>query len=584
MKIFSFKFLLLISTIGVASEPVLVKSDHPSNFENSTFIRLMGQLNDGKIPYPFSNLLDSFGIGVRKDNVLLIPNGRSLVKKYADYKNPRIIADPFMNTQDDARDPEKWSKGLEKLGVESGDLYIGFAPNHKALEVISYNPKAGKYDFFVVENYEQGKTPKVVSNPALCLSCHQNEAPIFARVPWNEVLGDMARDISTGVPCSKSHFKNDLVDKIIKANPDRNTIEGIDLHNVNINSLCSVNSFDNSVRRASTRIREKEMCEMLCSKDDDQCKVNSLKLLLGNELSKNELKSFGDIDKKILNIQKKFITSVLPNRDPYTNVGFKVLQKHDEIIWTGDNKYLDKGENDLYDQTYYDSEVEQQKSSSELSTPIKDPQFFNPATPRPEQTDIKILKKVIPLFKTQKEKIYQLAKLCIDPFTAQSSFKKKNNFELISVAEQNAALQSQPVLSAFKTWPLTRDLLNTIKKQVNGEVDAQETCAPKKVSVVPVYAYQAIEKVIDKFNDDKIGRPKKLFNQYCVQCHGAGPSAFIRLPLESMPEMANYVPSFSTTAPLERLEKNNMPPQYVAQPTDSERTEMIKVLKELKNH
>ncbi len=52
---------------------------------------------------------------------------------------------------------------------------------------ISYNEKAGRFEFQVVHNYGPGLTPTVsyASRP-LCMGCHQNGGPIWSEPPWEE--------------------------------------------------------------------------------------------------------------------------------------------------------------------------------------------------------------------------------------------------------------------------------------------------------------------------------------------------------------------------------------------------------------
>ena len=55
------------------------------------------------------------------------------------------------------------------------------------LEVISYNEAAGRFEFQLVKDYRAGAQPKVFyANRAICISCHQNHAPIFSKAIWGE--------------------------------------------------------------------------------------------------------------------------------------------------------------------------------------------------------------------------------------------------------------------------------------------------------------------------------------------------------------------------------------------------------------
>ncbi len=66
-------------------------------------------------------------------------------------------------------------------------LYLAYQEQAQSVEVISYNDAAGRFEFQIVEDYAPGKTPRVVyARRTLCLSCHQNQGPLFAVRPWSE--------------------------------------------------------------------------------------------------------------------------------------------------------------------------------------------------------------------------------------------------------------------------------------------------------------------------------------------------------------------------------------------------------------
>ena len=66
-------------------------------------------------------------------------------------------------------------------------LFIGYQEKADILEVISYNEAAGRFEFQVVEDYRRdGRRRVLYANRAMCVVCHQNHAPIFARALWDE--------------------------------------------------------------------------------------------------------------------------------------------------------------------------------------------------------------------------------------------------------------------------------------------------------------------------------------------------------------------------------------------------------------
>ena len=49
-------------------------------------------------------------------------------------------------------------------------LFLGYQPQAEAIEVISYNEMAGRFEFQVVENYSESGVPKVYyANRPTCL-------------------------------------------------------------------------------------------------------------------------------------------------------------------------------------------------------------------------------------------------------------------------------------------------------------------------------------------------------------------------------------------------------------------------------
>lgn len=145
------------------------------------FVDENGQL---ALPQPFSALLDRLdALGACPDlpdgrcvQAVLIPIGRSLQRLAARpdfFARPRIVA-ALAGEPDPAR----------KLGDR---LYLGFVEGTGLIEVISYNAAAGRFEFQLVRDYLPGKTPQLAyARRAICIACHQNQAPIFSRPLWQE--------------------------------------------------------------------------------------------------------------------------------------------------------------------------------------------------------------------------------------------------------------------------------------------------------------------------------------------------------------------------------------------------------------
>ena len=120
---------------------------------------------------------------------VLFPMGRSLQRNAAllgsakydinlFFRFPRVVVGVD-------REPKDASNPLA-LNLK-GRLFLGFHEKSKVIEAISYNDQEGRYEYQVVRDYEPGKKPQVVyANRQLCLSCHQNQTPIYSVGPWNE--------------------------------------------------------------------------------------------------------------------------------------------------------------------------------------------------------------------------------------------------------------------------------------------------------------------------------------------------------------------------------------------------------------
>lgn len=138
--------------------------------------------SDGRqhIPYPYEALIDHIeSIGGCTASPctrsVLIPLGRSLQRMAA---SPDFFAHPRVVT----------AAVAEGGGVLLRDrLYLGFQRRAGVIEVISYNDVLGRFEFQIVKNYAPGRRPQAIyARRTMCLSCHQNQGPIFSRQVWLE--------------------------------------------------------------------------------------------------------------------------------------------------------------------------------------------------------------------------------------------------------------------------------------------------------------------------------------------------------------------------------------------------------------
>jgi hypothetical protein len=174
-----------------AADPVSPGPDLPprgrSLFDHLVAVREAGTTRLD-VPFPFSRLVEriqatlsaqqGYNGGTRQ---VMIPMGRSLQRTATApdfFRFPRIV---FAVTGEASADREEGAMLLKDR------LYIGYVEKTAMLEVVSYNEAAGRFEFQLVKDYRPGGTPRIqYANRAVCVSCHQNHAPIFAGAIWSE--------------------------------------------------------------------------------------------------------------------------------------------------------------------------------------------------------------------------------------------------------------------------------------------------------------------------------------------------------------------------------------------------------------
>lgn len=180
-----------------------------------------------RVPFPFSALIDRIQTGLGQQEFLggtrvaMIPMGRSLQRSAAApdfFKYPRFV---FAGTGEPA------AHERQTVALLKDRLYLGYVEKTGMLEVISYNETAGRFEFQLVKDYRAGAQPKVFyANRAICISCHQNHAPIFSKALWGEsnANGDVAallraqRSDFDPSPQANIDFPDDIDKSTIRAN------------------------------------------------------------------------------------------------------------------------------------------------------------------------------------------------------------------------------------------------------------------------------------------------------------------------------------------------------------------------------
>ncbi len=576
----SFLILILFSTQLFADAPSV--NSNSDEFKDSTFVRFINQYNGGKIPYPFKDFLDSFKLDTRsKGEILFVPEGRSLVRNSANIQSPRIIVAPFESSVVSNMSTEATKKfnAYYDKGYRSTDLYVGFAPKNGAMEVISYNPTTKKYDFLIVENYGPGKTPRIVSNESLCITCHQNKGPIFSRFPWTEVgLGPENASKASGTPT-----ENPVLNGMKKYG---NEFEGIPLNEVQIGTHTSrfgfsdIAIFNINTRRANHNLIKAKFCEILCKSDDFDCQRNIFKNL--KKFTPNDF-NFKEFDKKMSELT--IASSVIPDIDPKTKKVFIPIYTKGMIDTSSasgklrEQKFEDEyarrnsAPKTSYESIYYEDDTSFETNLLDMSTGVVNDQKGDPSFKRPESDYVLETRKRYTNAKDQKEKFEVLVTSCFNldlHFKTNAPLSNPDIDQLQSYAG-DLSTANDNVLRNLR-WP-NIDRINSPKIK-------REDCIGKEG--IPVVKIGTLGPVVEKLKDDTKNHGSGLFQKYCSQCH-APEVGFITLPLNSMENMSNYVPTFNKITPMgpqERLEKKIMPPDHAEiQPTDAERQEMIDILK-----
>jgi len=165
--------------IGMAGAAAATPQPAPSLFRS-----LLGPSQ--QVPFPLPSLLSLIGSRLAADSarfgglpVVLIPLGRSLQRHAAGdegyFRYPRVVVAVTGEPRDTA------------APLLRDRLYVGYHEKAGVLEVISYNPGLGRFEFELVDDYRPGGSPRLrAGNRTLCLACHQNVAPLFARQSWDE--------------------------------------------------------------------------------------------------------------------------------------------------------------------------------------------------------------------------------------------------------------------------------------------------------------------------------------------------------------------------------------------------------------
>lgn len=520
--------LVAVGLVSIALP--LGRADDDAIDQSTAFVREILIPNRGDVPFPFTKI--SKPIGDQKPLSVVIPDGRSLQRKKADFSDPRVL-------------------------TSYGDLFIGYAPRANQLEVISWNSKKEQYDFFVVQNYGPGLKPKVaLPDRATCTACHQGEAPIFSRFPWGEV-GFGGND-----------GKETVLDRLRKTHPGQEDILGAMLVAKQAGDEIAPGFFNDLVRDANARLQVHRMCADVCHGN-----VKCQEMLVGVALLR--FRASEGFKKKLQNTLSAdwpndgyaYVTSVLPSRDPLaqSSIGGTVDRVIIEKPSIGNN-FLKTGTDFTLDEiatatlpTDIDASV--RKSTYQLGG------FGDPTVPRPKSGGL-----------TAEQAVSQLSTLGSDCFNLTDfdmQILDKYSSDQIANAVSSQAMEN---LLGRNPKPDRAQLMRTILGAL-GATEIPQCFSPAESESRPISTETSfkIEKVVDSLAPQARIREQRtaLFGQYCARCHSDDNIA--KLPLDDLNGLRSAKWKNSI---LEKLTSMDMPPPRakVPRPSIDERIKMILLL------
>ena len=230
-----------------------------------------GDVREYVLPFPFTALVARIQERAGRDassplpgvKQVLIPLGRSLQRTAAApefFRYPRVVV---------AVDEEPRGSATRPAILLKDRLYLGYQEKANVIEVISYNEAAGRFEFQLVKDYGPRLKPRVLyAKRNVCMSCHQNGAPIFSRQVWDET------NANPKVAALLREQKRDFY--------------GIDLNR----GVDIPNAIDSAVKRANMLAVYQLLWREGCGANDvaaTRCRVELFKAALRYKLSGQEL-------------------------------------------------------------------------------------------------------------------------------------------------------------------------------------------------------------------------------------------------------------------------------------------------------
>ncbi len=285
------RFIELVEKIGGIPRIEEETPDQKTSPQNKAIEELVDRI-EKQIGGNFSN-----------SNTFSVPDGRSLQRSNTDFQKPRTVIVT-------APPPSGSLQNLRSHRVP--EVYLGYAERDQQVEVLSFNKKTGRYDFFIVDNFSPGNEPEItLPNRSSCVMCHQAEGPILSRFPWAETT-----------------FNRQIVGRILNANAsETSSSSGLGRgFSIRANLITA----DAQIRDSNRLTQARQFCQTICDSGDIHCQKQLLSfaiLALHSQTGgfSRDIKNLAEINKRFYDYFYKknwnendfgYPSSVLPDRNP----------------------------------------------------------------------------------------------------------------------------------------------------------------------------------------------------------------------------------------------------------------------------
>ena len=254
------------------------------------------------IPFPIEDLIAKLEATTGAPAIkVMIPASRSLQRLASTYKFPRLV---FATQSLDAPAADSGRK-IYRSGT--ANIYVGYSEWAKEVEIISWNPWSGRYEFQVIHNYTKPDQPVFYASRDVCVQCHQNHAPIFPDNLWSETNGSRS-----------------IARKIEAARGSSAAYHGIPVYQNDGDAGPISEAFDGAARKSNATVISQYLWLNLCGTDDAgaSCRLNLTKAAM-SKMCFNDTAPAETIEKQLAALWAKkfpkgvtFQSSVIHDREP----------------------------------------------------------------------------------------------------------------------------------------------------------------------------------------------------------------------------------------------------------------------------